>query len=244
MSDFYDELTSLDGNAYARENPTLAPLENVELKSPGVGLTLEDLEQMHAGELDPEELLSEDVLDEDVLDEDALDELELNSLKPSVKKSVKVSLVNAEVPESLSRESLVEELQQAFQWQEDQRKYALNRLDDTRRVLKQTQQLFQRLPQYVERLSQVLHAQEQCLILYDRLADLSENRGAAATIIQTARQIEVLEKNLLEKSFKGDELTQMQTDLERHQRLTARYQQIFDLAVALEKQGFSATEVA
>lgn len=238
---------------FERELQSPAPLADVDLPAAAQGaqgLTLEDLEQWHSGVTPETSALAEVPLD------DLASELDyaLNT-EPPTPKVVKVhkteteeaveaaeqtseldsaSESNLEPSLEPDAEQAMEALLSAFQFQQGNQRYALNKRDDLRRLTKQSELLLQRLPQYLDRLVQVLHAQEQCQRLYDRLSDLSEKRGAAALIIQTARQIEVLEKNLKEKRFHAEELKKVQADLSAHQGLMERYQQIFDLMPHLE----------
>lgn len=234
---------------FERELQSPAPLADVDLPSAsqGVqGLTLEDLEQWHSGVTPETSALSEVPLDDLAFELDHT----LNT-EPAAPKVVKVHKTETEEvleaaaqiadqdsdPESHlepDAEQAMEALLSAFQFQQGNQRYAMNKRDDLRRLTKQSELLLQRLPQYLDRLVQVLHAQEQCQRLYDRLSDLSEKRGAAALIIQTARQIEVLEKNLKEKRFHAEELKKVQADLSAHQGLMGRYQEIFDLMPHLE----------
>lgn len=206
-----------------------APLADIEVPvGGGQPLTLEDLEQWHAG-IAPETLGAEGLLLDDL--EHAVQQHTEPVSAPAEPKTVKVLRRDGASETELSE---TEQLKQALKFTQGNHRYALDKRDDLRRLSKQSELLFQRIPQYVERLSQVMHAHEQCQLLYDRLSELSEKRGAANLIIQTARQIEVLEKNLKEKRFRREELKKMQEDLQLHQELTARYQQLFELTAQIE----------
>jgi hypothetical protein len=228
---------------FEREGPypleSQAPLADVHL--PGAqGLTLEDLEQWHAG-VEPT-LQLEDALAEKT---DAKDDIERPLLKPvpapvsgvrvlKKGKSPKKSPTTTHSAPDNGDEGSLEALNALLAWQLDSHHYALNKREDLKRLSKQSDLLLQKVPQYLERLTQVLHAHEQCQLLYARLAELSEKRGAAALIIQTARQVEVLEKNLKEKRFRAEELKKIQADLSTHLALTERYQAIFQQVKALQ----------
>lgn len=200
-----------------------APLAHVELPS-GQGLTLEDLEQWHTG-VEPE-LQLEDVL---------TDETEVAPQPDRATPADPVRVLKKSSAETTTDTiASLDNLTALFAWQTDTHYYALNKREDIKRLSKQSDLLFQRVPQHLERLAQVLHAHEQCQILYDRLAELSEKRGSAALIIQTARQVEVLEKNLKEKRFRVEELKKMQADLSTHLTLVQRYQAIFQQVSALD----------
>lgn len=217
MCDFEQELE------YPLESQ--APLANVQLPSAqGLGLTLEDLEQWHAGE-EPELQLSEILADEELSSAHSF------SASPSVVR-VKKTIQNVDKPQNKTlSEALpsntLEDLKALFALSIENHHYALNKREDMKRISKQSDLLFQKLPQYLDRLIQVLHAHEQNQILYARLAELSEKKGSAALIIQTARQVEVLEKNLKEKRFRAEELKKMQMDLKAHLILVERYQAVF-----------------
>ncbi len=189
-----------------------APLADIQLPK-AQGLTLEDLEQWHTGvepDLKPEELLGDDL-----------------SLSPTPSTGRRVRVLKKEDPIQSVPETTPAELNALLSWSVDTHRYALSKREDVKRLSKQSDLLFQRIPQYLDRLTQVLHAHDQCQLLYERMAELSEKRGSAALIIQTARQVEVLEKNLKEKRFRAEELKKMQTDLSAHLALTERYQAIF-----------------
>ncbi len=206
-----------------------APLADVDLPVGGSQpLTLEDLEQWHAG-IAPETLGAEGLLLDDL--EHAVQQTTAPVSPPAEPKAVKVLRVE-DADDNI--EDPLAELNRVLQFAQGSHRYALDKRDDLRRLAKQSELLFQRIPQYLERLSQVMHAHEQCQLLYDRLSELSEKRGAANLIIQTARQIEVLEKNLKEKRFRREELKKIQQDLQFHQELTARYQQLFALSAEIE----------
>lgn len=189
------------------------PLADVELPARSQGLSLDDLEQWHAGKA-PEPRL-DDLLEDEAPPPPAAFSF---SESPSVVRVKK---------KRQSTDVTLESLKSLFPLSIENRNYALNKREDVKRLSKQSDLLFQRVPQYLERLTQVLYAHEQCQALYTRLADLSEKRGSAALIIQTARQVEVLEKNLKEKRFRAEELKKMQSDLSAHLALTQRYQAVF-----------------
>lgn len=205
-----------------------APLADVQLPQRSQGLSLVDLEQWHAGK-EPELKLT------DLLEEDMTPAVSSFSKSPSVVR-VKKKQENPEIllSECSESEVSVESLKDLFCLPLDSHQYALNQREDLRRLSKQSDLLFQKIPQYLERLNQVLYAHEQSQVLYTRLADLSKKRGSAALIIQTARQVEVLEKNLKEKRFRAEELKKMQSDLNAHLVLAQRYQDVFQQVSALD----------
>lgn len=223
---------------------TVAPLAEAELPAAGQQpLTLADLEQWHAGVV-PETLGTENQESEGrFLDdlENALQapEQDLSGAQPRAVKVLRVPTEEAAEDEvSRDPEQALKALKEALRFEQGNRRYALDKRDDLRRLAKQSELLLQRAPQYLERLSQVIHAHEQCQLLYDRLSDLSEKRGAATLIIQTARQIEVLEKNLKEKRFRREELKKIQQDLALHHELTLHYQQLFQQISQIELLSF------
>ena len=244
-SDFVadDELAAA-GSGYAKEPLTLeAPLAQVAVEQ-ARGLTLEDLEALHDEDspeiLELDAALSEELALEQDLREgnEELTSAHIFSADPAPARSVKVRVQKHGDDEESDgappeRAAVLASLEQAFAFEYKEQRYSLNQLDDTRQLLKQAQHVLQYLPQYVDRLSQVMHAQAQCVELYEQLAQLSEQRGSAAEIMQTARQIEVLEKNLREKAFQEQELEQMIEALSQHQRLISHYERIFQGASQL-----------
>ncbi|MGV3523572.1 MAG: hypothetical protein ACO1RX_05075 [Candidatus Sericytochromatia bacterium] len=200
-------------------NPTDAPLAQTDLSSLS-GLTLEDLDRLHG---DP--ALPPSTLETDMPGPEAQSEADLAEAQQGVDTGNWLEDM-APTPEQELRKALLLTL--------EGEQYHLDQKDDLRRLAPLTQTLLEtRLPEALQRLGQWLHAREQSNHLYDRLAELSERRGAAATIIQTAKQIETVEKSLQGDQVPAAELEQLDQDLAQLAELIDRYRAICQLAQQL-----------
>lgn len=200
-------------------NPTDAPLAQTDLSSLS-GLTLEDLDRLHG-----DNALPPSTLEADVPGPEAQSEADLAEAQQGVDTGNWLEDM-APTPEQELRKALLLTL--------EGEQYHLEQKDDLRRLAPLTQTLLEtRLPEALQRLGQWLHAREQSNHLYDRLAELSERRGAAATIIQTAKQIETVEKSLQGDQVPAAELKQLDHDLAQLAELIARYRAICQLAEQL-----------
>lgn len=105
--------------------------------------------------------------------------------------------------------------------------YQLDQQDDLKYFQQQAQQaLGQDLPALMAQLGRYLHAQEQLQVLYDRLALLSEQRGAASDIMQAARQIESFEKQLQQERLDPQMLNRQDQLLAEVQAALGAYRQV------------------
>lgn len=111
----------------------------------------------------------------------------------------------------------------------------LDQKDDQRRICQAAVQLFQdSLPTAMQSLLQFLHAREQSDHLYDRLSELSNSRGAATEIIQTAKQIENVEKILQGERPDAAQIGKLEQDLAQLAEVVERYLEICRLARSLD----------
>lgn len=180
-----------------------APLAETDL-SQLQGLTLEDLDRLHSTQ--PAEAQSEPPA------EDAQPDWVSEMQGPSIEKQLREALVI-----NLGSEDL-----------------HLDQKDDLYQLNQALNKLFQNtLPESMLRLSQYLHAREQSNHLYDKLSELSSKRGAATEIIQTAKQIEQVEKVLQQDRPQAEKYQALDSQLSQLEQLTQRYRQIFALAQEL-----------
>ncbi len=110
----------------------------------------------------------------------------------------------------------------------------LDQKDDQREIANRAHKLFQdTLPTSMQRLGQFLHAREQSDHLYDRLSELSTKRGAAMDIIQTAKQIENMEKVLQGDKLSETEIAAIDAELSQMAEVIANYRKICKIALEL-----------
>lgn len=187
-------------------NEAHAPLAEADLTQVQ-GLTLEDLTRMHGGD---------------------------SPQAPSEEAFAPNSASGTEEPEEPHwMENENQNLQQALHLELEQDSFQLDQRDDLQALAERANALFQhKLPETMERLSKSLHAQEQISHLYTRLSELSEQRGAAATIIQTARQIENLEQLLQKEQVDSEKIQTVQNEIEVFQQILQQYTQVFQLLQA------------
>lgn len=202
-----------------------APLADADL-SQVQGLTLEDLTRMHDNEeLEPPNTLELDLINEFVEESDLA--LEHHGLLAETESWV----------DDLQAPRPLKQLKQAMILQRESGDLHLDQLDDIRRIQNVSQQVFASyLPDLMQRLNKVMHAHEQIAILYDRLSELSVKRGAATTIIETARQVENLEKTLDSDTISPEEQAVIGEDLDFLVQALQGYQSILNLTLALEKE--------
>ena len=207
-----------------RKNAPLADADLTQVQ----GLTLEDLTRMH----DNEELPSEppNTLEMDIINE-FIEESDLALEHHGLVEETEAWVEDLQAPRPLKQ------LKQAMLLQRESGDLHLDQLDDIRRIHKVSQEVFTTyLPDLMQRLGKVMHAHEQIAILYDRLSDLSEKRGAATTIIETAKQIESLEQTLATDTISEEEQLVMSDDLDFMVDALRAYQSILKLTSALEKE--------
>ncbi|HEY9842982.1 MAG TPA: hypothetical protein V6D23_21120 [Candidatus Obscuribacterales bacterium] len=197
-----------------------APLAEADL-SELQGLTLEDLARLHGDSVEDTPVTMEmSEQSEEPIESDVALELQAHA------GNMPAWVDEVPAPDKQLRQALVLSL--------GNEEVHLDQKDDLRRITHQAGELFQdTLPGAMQRLSQFLHAREQSDHLYDRLAELSSKRGAAVEIIQTAKQIENLEKVLESEKLYGDELYKLEAELEQFEQVIGRYREIFRLAQQL-----------
>ncbi len=204
-----------------------APLADADLTQVQ-GLTLEDLTRMHDNEdlpNEPSSTLEMDPVNEFVEESDLA--LEHHGLLAETEAWV----------EELQAPRPLKLLKQAMLLKRESGDLHLDQLDDIRRVQNVSQEVFSHyLPDLMQRLGKVMHAHEQIAILYDRLSELSEKRGAATTIIETAKQVESLEKTLKVDTVSEEERVVISEDLDFLVEALQGYQSIIKLTAALQKE--------
>jgi len=123
-----------------------------------------------------------------------------------------------------------QDLKRALELELEHDTFQLDQKDDLLDLSGRAVTLFQKtLPETMNSLSKTLHAREQINLLYDRLSDLSEKRGAATNIIQTARQIENLESILQQEQVGSENLLSVQSEINVLIQILQRYDQVFTL---------------
>lgn len=190
-----------------------APLAETDLTQVQ-GLTLEDLARMHGDDTSSLEVSSEATPADASQEEDSSE--------------------SGQAPWQEETQSVDRRLRQALILSLGQEEVHLDQKDDLRQITAQAVELFQEtLPDTMQRLGQFLHAREQTEHLYDRLTELSNNRGAASEIIQTAKQIEALEKVQQQDQIDQQELNRLDQQLAQMKRVVSRYREICALAMEL-----------
>lgn len=187
-----------------------APLAETDI-SDLEGLTLEDLTRLHALEEDSPPPVS---IDNEYVTSESAESAEL-----------------AENPqawvEEMQDNPSQRKLKSALLFESNHETYHLEQGDDIRRLAQRSQQLFQSsLPELMQSLSQRFHAQEQLNILYDRLSELSESRSGASQLLQTAKQIESMEKVLQEEQISSNDQHTVRQELALLTAVLQRYDQI------------------
>ncbi|MBF2053561.1 MAG: hypothetical protein IGS03_08870 [Candidatus Sericytochromatia bacterium] len=180
-----------------------APLAEADLTQAS-GLTLEDLTRLHESHILPAETAVTETEAEAEAEAEGEDALALNA--------------------PASRPA---DLRQALTLDLAGESYQLDQQDDLKHFQQQSQQLLGHdLPALMTQLGHYLHAQEQLQILYDRLALLSEQRGAASEIMQLARQIENFEKQLQQARFEPRQLQQQEQSIHELGAVLNAYHQV------------------
>lgn len=176
------------------------------------GLTLDDLQRLHGSDAPPATL-------------------EASPTEPEPTESE----LAFELQEHAGQEAPVDRrLRQTLVMSLDGEEIHLDQKDDLRGITAQAVQLFQdTLPQAMQHLGQYLHASEQIEHLYDRLAELSNSRGAAADIIQTAKQIEHFEKQLQQEQLDVAQFSHLDSGLAQFEAVIQRYREVCALAARL-----------
>ena len=184
------------------------------------GLTLEDLDRLHGEPIEAEPNTLEMSAQTDAPLESAIG-FELQAHAGHTPDWDETAIDNS--PDQQLRQALVLSLESG--------EIRLDQKDDLRQLGQSADKLFQTsLPGAMQRLSQYLHAREQSDHLYERLAELSSRRGAAMEIIQTAKQIEQMEKVLSEDKLDSQEIFQLEREVGQLAEVLARYQELFRLA--------------
>lgn len=193
-----------------------APLADADL-SEMQGLTLEELTRLHGESVDePAATLETDEQDD-------------NLTESEVGFALQEHAGQAEFEAPVDRR-----LRQALVISYGGEEVHLDQKDDLRVISSQAVNLFQEtLPESMQRLGQFLHAREQTEHLYDRLSELSNNRGAAAEIIQTAKQIESFDKQLQQEQLEVSQFSKLDAELAQFEQVIASYRKICALAVQL-----------
>lgn len=204
-----------------------APLAETDL-SQIQGLTLEDLTRMHNNEELPDEPAT--TLELDPINE-FVEESDLALQHHGLLAETEAWGADLQTPRPLKQ------LKQAMVLHAPGGDLHLDQLDDIRRIQHVSEQVFSNyLPDLMQRLGKVMHAHEQIGILYDRLSELSEKRGAAVTIIETAKQIESFEKTLASDTVGEEETGVISQELNFLVQALQGYQSILKLTSALEKE--------
>lgn len=184
-----------------------APLAHADLSNTQ-GLTLDDLTRMHQAHSQDKTPHSEP-------------EVSAQPESPSSEEHWEQTYQKSAPEQNLKRALELELEHDTFQ---------LDQKDDLIALSDRASNLFQKtLPNTMERLSKTLHAREQINVLYDRLSDLSERRGAATNIIQTAKQIETLEAVLHKEQVEPQNLDAVQAEIHVLLQILQRYDQVFSL---------------
>lgn len=203
-----------------------APLAHADLEQLQ-GLTLEDLEGLH-GDGSDDEQIAPTTLEMSAQDVEQLESavgFEMQAHAGQVPTWAE-DLNEGVSPDKQLRSALVLSLAGE--------EVHLDQKDDLREISNQVVKLFQEtLPASMQRLSQFLHAREQSDHLYDRLSELSTKRGSALEIIQTAKQIENMEKVLQGDRQSNAEIAALDQELAQMAQVINGYREICRIAQEL-----------